>query len=553
MKTPRGCTGILILVTAIAALGGGMQRRAEGQVATPKYVVLSPTQVIFRTVCGKDDTALIQVGGALASGRVVPVYDSDGKNHWTIIDLITGGAVSALQSDKKYTFTISGSANKPEPNCYLNIPIQIDTAPTVHPLSSGAGARSLTLSSNVALTRAGKSTPFETIPQKSATGKPAVVFPPIQAPGVEIRGETFPTKDVVLQPYLDGLKIDNPNAIGKISATLEAVTPLRTGSAGKPKDVILPGLGNVLGAQPVFGSANLAASKAPATEDLAWLWINGTVTAGTGTAPAWLLDAKFQPPSTQANGTILWTWVCATANIGNNKINGQAAKDVIDVSGPSVTLFADGKEVGKALSLSPTYETNRAGSHRNLNAVGDSVFSWGILNKTQTVRAAETYFAKREKDPTKTLTMPAQGKFPDGFPTTGWSLKPHLGFEAGGALATTTVKNPKNNATIGILPTYSIARFVPQIDGLYQYRNFSLESYVTGRYLFTTEHTAVSNKAGIPYLETVSGWKAVNVLTFIYAPGSSPHLKFNVAYTDGFSAPTYQRANGVKIGLAIAY
>jgi len=55
------------------------------------------------------------------------------------------------------------------------------------------------------------------------------------------------------------------------------------------------------------------------------------------------------------------------------------------------------------------------------------------------------------------------------------------------------------------------------------------------------------------YLKTVSGWKAVNVLTFSFAPGSSPHIKFNVAYTEGFSAPTYQRANGVKIGLAVAY
>jgi hypothetical protein len=113
------------------------------------------------------------------------------------------------------------------------------------------------------------------------------------------------------------------------------------------------------------------------------------------------------------------------------------------------------------------------------------------------------------------------------------------------------VTNSKK-VTVGTIPTYSIGRFVPQIDGIFNYRWLGFESYLTGRYLLTTEHTAVNDKAGNPYLETVSGWKAVNVATFSVTPNDQ-HLAVTIAYTNGFSAPSYQRANGIKIGLLVKY
>ena len=213
--------------------------------------------------------------------------------------------------------------------------------------------------------------------------------------------------------------------------------------------------------------------------------------------------------------------------------------------------------VVSVVTVAPTYETNFALSHKNFIVAGDAVFSWNAVERSQVVKIAQEYFKGRNAHPE--WKMPDPGNFkcsPGAFcpPPTGWSLTPHIGFEAGGALATTTVTNPKTKATIGVLPTYSIGRVVPQIDWVYQFWNFSVESYVTGRYLFATEHTAVNDKAGIPYLKTESGWKAVNVLTFSWTlPAASQHIKFNIAYTDGFSAPTYQRADGVKIGLAVAY
>lgn len=239
------------------------------------------------------------------------------------------------------------------------------------------------------------------------------------------------------------------------------------------------------------------------------------------------------------------TWASATANIGNNKVNGQTAKDVIDFVGPSWKSYLDGTNLGEELSLAPTYETNLALNHRNMLAVGDIMWDWGPWNRTQFVRTAMAHKSDLSK-------MPKAGDFKGGYATYGGNLHFHTGFEGGGALAAVTVTNSKTKKTVGIIPTYSIARVVPRIDGIFQYRLFTFESDLTGRYLFVTESTAVNDKAGNPYLKTVSGWKAVNVGTFSVAPADQ-HYALTICYTNGFSAPTYQRANGVKIGVQVKY
>ena len=99
-------------------------------------------------------------------------------------------------------------------------------------------------------------------------------------------------------------------------------------------------------------------------------------------------------------------------------------------------------------------------------------------------------------------------------------------------------------ATAGIVALTSV--------GILQYRSFSFESDLIARYLFTTEHTSVTDNAGNPYLETVTGWKAVNVGTFSFKPDDQ-HYAFTIGYTNGFAAPTYQRVNGIKIGLQVSY
>jgi hypothetical protein len=267
------------------------------------------------------------------------------------------------------------------------------------------------------------------------------------------------------------------------------------------------------------------------------------VTAGTGTAPAWVLDGKLAPFQTQPRGATKWTWLQATANVGNNKINGVTAKDVVDFVGPAPTNYQDWSSLGAEFTIAPTYETDRELDHKNFLAAGGALWDWGKLNQNQFVRTA------RAHDPAK---MPDPGDYKGGYNPYGWDLHFHTGFEAGGALAATTVTNPKTKAFIGAIPTYPVGRFVPEIDGIVQLYWFSFESDFTGRYLFTTEHTALNNKAGIPYLETVSGWKAVNVGTVTITPGDQ-HFGVTAAYTNGFAAPSYQRANCVKFGVQVKY
>jgi hypothetical protein len=209
--------------------------------------------------------------------------------------------------------------------------------------------------------------------------------------------------------------------------------------------------------------------------------------------------------------------------------------------------YYDKGDLGIEPALSPTYETNLALNHKNMLAVGDVLWDVGTLNRNQFVRTATDQ--KRKGDFSK---MPKAGDFKHGYAPFGTNLHLHTGFEGGGALADTTVTNSKTKKTVGTIPTYAIARFVPRIDGILQYRLFTFESDLTGRYLFTTETTAVNDKAGNPYIKTVKGWKAVNVGTVTFGP-SDQHYAFSVAYTNGFSAPTYQRANGVKIGVQVKY
>lgn len=538
-----------------------------------QYVVLSKSEVLLFPICSATDTASVNdetnMTTFAATLKALHSHDHPDNQGWTLLTLGTdqNSKQGEFQLGKQYSLAIKMPNGKPEPDC-LDQPMTIDTTPAVIYIPNQNANEGGKFESLAAFSLPGSDKAVNFVapdcvhPVTGATCIDIVV----ELHGAQIHVRKIQVMEIDRASLASG-EIESADSIGRIGvnsvplrASLRATEPNDKdgGSFVNLSNVLIGGSGTAL----PFTEGKLTARKAPATEDLAWLWINGTVTAGTGTAPAWVLDGKIESPSKQFNparqffSAVLLNWANATANVGNNKINGQTAKDVIDFSGLSTSWFHEESSVVTVVSIAPTYETNLELSHRNFLTVGDLVPGWRALEQTQVVRIAQKYFAGRDKNPR--WKLPDQGNVKclrDAFcpPKAGWSLTPHVGFEAGGALATTTVTNPKTKATIGILPTYSIARFVPQIDGLYQYRNFSVESYITGRYLFTTEHTAVNNNAGIPYLETVSGWKAVNVLTFTYSPGASPHIKFNVAYTEGFCAPTYQRANGVKIGLAIAY
>jgi hypothetical protein len=514
-----------------------------------RAVVVSSTQMIIRV--NPETVMKISIqeagSGAIASASFTPV---EPKSQWILL-AIDGGSLK-FKPAKQYVVTLVLNDGDNTSQMAKAESVFVDTSPQVTLVHSFSGP--MFLESDVALSLKGSSSILFNNPNFCTGGQVVTVLTRHNSnKRIYFNGFSSPLgfSKICEFSLRDLDKMSDANSVGVMFVKTGTIIPHISNLTGVFKGTIVDVLGEDLRLQQAPGGQK----SAPDAKSNAWLWMNGTVTAGSGTSPAWVLDGKLEPPQWQ----FWWlgaqvTPVTVNANIGNNKINGVAAKDVIDFEIPSLTWLPpviQGK-LTTQIPASLTLETNRAFNHRNLLAVGDVLWDWSVLNQSQAVRTAEAWWHGGQGD--QTFKMPPQGKFgKGGYLSEGWMLHFHTGLETGKALTTTLVTNPKTKATIGVVPTYPIVRFVPQVDGTYQFRNFSLESFVTGRYLFTTEHTAVNDKAGIPYLETVSGWKAVNVLTFTWVPFASQNIGFNVAYTDGFSAPTYQRANGVKIGLLIKY
>jgi hypothetical protein len=413
--------------------------------------------------------------------------------------------------------------------------------------SSGAGPESVNLTSNVAFALPGSSVPLEV----SVAGCPAnlqgqrgvrFVDVALEYPGIQV----FLNKTRLCQIDLVGTTVEiNPYGVGVIQGL--ALKHSSKGIGPPRKDAPpIAGVVDVLGdTLPLPDAPTLSKPKVPARESDTWFWVAGTVTAGTGAAPAWVLDGKLVPIHPWERGNTEITLFQGSANVGNNKIGGQSAKGVFDFCGPLLSFFHNGRVVGTQSTVSPTYETNFALNHRNFLGVGDVATDFGKLNQPQFVRTA----IKRRADLGR---VPKEGEFARGYAPVGWDLHLHTCLEGGGAIAPVTFTNSKTKKIVGTIPTYSIARAVPRFDGILQLWWLTFESDLTARHLFTTEHTSLTDKNGNPYLETVSGWKAVHAGTFSMTPGGQ-NFAITICYPNGFSAPTYQRANGVKIGVAIKF
>jgi hypothetical protein len=128
-------------------------------------------------------------------------------------------------------------------------------------------------------------------------------------------------------------------------------------------------------------------------------------------------------------------------------------------------------------------------------------------------------------------------------------------------------KVSSGNAKITV-PSYNIARAVPQIRGLLQWiparslGNLTLDDTVAGRYLFATENTveqytipASGSTASTPglLLRPRTGWKAYNSLIASWNPPNSANVGFTATYNDGFNAPKFTRINSVTIGITLMY
>lgn len=103
------------------------------------------------------------------------------------------------------------------------------------------------------------------------------------------------------------------------------------------------------------------------------------------------------------------------------------------------------------------------------------------------------------------------------------------------------------------LPTYSIFRIVPQVEGLLELWKFSFNANMTGRFLAVTENTVLQTPANNLVVTRVNGWKGLGTLTTTYDIDSLGHFAVNVVFKDGFAPPTYKRVHAVQAGILIKY
>jgi hypothetical protein len=298
----------------------------------------------------------------------------------------------------------------------------------------------------------------------------------------------------------------------------------------------------------------------PAAKSAANFYANLNLAAATGTAFAWGLDGKISEFNQQIfkRQPLYVTWLSATANTGHNTsdIKGQVYTDTIDWTLPFSYPFSHGSgpRFGAVATLAPDYETDINFDRKNLLVAGDVLWNFDRL-----------YQPQNKRTPAKNGALV---KYPDRtIARFGYVLQFHTGFEAGGALIDTVQKASSGTAKITV-PSYSIARVVPQITGNIQWIParrlglFTFDDTIAGRYLFDTENTveqyqipaAGTQPASVGLLlRPISGWKAYNTLVSTWNPPQTANFGITVTFDDGFNAPKFTRVNSVTVGVTIAY
>ena len=134
----------------------------------------------------------------------------------------------------------------------------------------------------------------------------------------------------------------------------------------------------------------------------------------------------------------------------------------------------------------------------------------------------------------------------------GYVLDFQTGFEIGGALKDTIVKASSGKATLP-LPSYNIARIVPQVHGLLEFGRFSVDATAYVRYLATVENTVLERQDHSLFLKRLHGWNSYGVISGSWNFDPAGHFAFTVSYKDGFAPPKFSRVNTVQSGITLKY
>ena len=337
----------------------------------------------------------------------------------------------------------------------------------------------------------------------------------------------------------------SPEDLGSFSLTLD-----ESNKAAQDLPAAVPTLIDIFDKPiKIDSKSQLVTEKAPSTKDASSYYVNLNYAAGRGSKPGWVLDAKISPTI----GKLFRGYQfipTALADIGGNQIPNLKYTDTINL-GVAFAHMYQPNEVLQGLLFKPgfTYETDREFDRNNILATPDLQYRFvGLYNPRQRRSAAkfarELKIAEAKKIPwTRANSRPVFW---------GYSLDFHAGIEVGGALKDTVVKASVGNAKLG-LPSYNVARVVPQAHGLLEMGRFSIDAVATPRYLASVENTVLERPDHTLFLKRLHGWNPFGVITGSYSLDPAGHFSLTVAYKDGFSPPRFSRVNTVQSGISVKY
>lgn len=314
--------------------------------------------------------------------------------------------------------------------------------------------------------------------------------------------------------------------------------------------VAVPGLTDVFDKSVKIDSkSQLLPEKAPASKDSSSYYVNLNYAAGRGSKPGWVLDGKISPVIGKLYGGFQFSPL-ASADVGQSQVSTLKYTDAINF-GLSLVHMYQPNDILQGLLFRPgvMYETDREFDRHNLLAAPDFRFNFAGLYNPRQRRSAIKYSNELQIAETKKIPWTRANSKPVLL---GYALDFHTGFEVGGALKDTIAKASVGKATLP-LPSYNIARVVPQVHGLFEIGRFSIDAVCTARYLTTVENSILERQDHTLFLKRLHGWNAYGVISGSWNFDPAGHFALTIAYKEGFAPPKFSRVNTVQSGITIKY
>jgi hypothetical protein len=555
MKFPfsefRGCFTIVATFGVIVLLGTPTVRADTPPPCTATdYKVAAPAVVAL--LCDEDDVSgvvgagkLYDWPGALNTPLPVEITVTPYPNaiQWLILELKQTSPSAppfSLQPGKKYKVVLLLHR--------VNESVAADATPTAFDLEMN---NTVVMSAAMSLSEKGKWEFVSHLAYKSGPDGPCT----LQVEDFSGKTESLRAHSCRVRAAIDPKKIASAQDLARATQSPEDLGSFQLilNNGNKATQQLPVGVANLIDIfeKPVKidSKSQIVPEKAPVSKDASSYYVNLNYAAGKGSKPGWVLDGKIAP----VIGKLLYGYQVvptASADVGQNQVSNLKYTDTIDF-GLSFAHMYEPNDVLQGLLLKPgiAYETDREFDRHNLLATPDLQFRFVNLYDPRRRRNAikfadEAKIAEVRKIPwTRANSKPF---------LLGYVLDVHTGLELGGALRDTVVKASVGKATLP-LPSYHVARFVPQAHGLLEIGRFSIDAVGTARYLTTVENTVLERPDHTLSLKRLHGWNAYGVISGSWNFDPAGHFAFTVAYKDGFSPPKFSRVNTVQSGITIKY